>query len=209
MFSHFRSALRWRHSIHHAQIVSRTHPILIRALITIENQFRYSVSPKNVMVVGMLSQIVCGNLTGIIKIYEFHVCFRWLSACTCALMYTSGQMICKSEARTNLFMAFLFVFNWQKSRNMPGRVMSCTLCQSLFKDFFESIYILFFKWNFQWFLVLDITSGRARIIVSIIFELFWSIGLIFLPVFSLFIENWWELYIAISMPTILMVILYR
>lgn len=47
------------------------------------------------MVVGMLSQIVCGNLTGMIKVYEFHVLFRWLSACTCALMYTSGQMICK------------------------------------------------------------------------------------------------------------------
>lgn len=61
------------------------------------------------MVVGMLSQIVCGNLTGIIKIYEFHVCFRWLSACTCALMYTSGQMICKSVRRTYLFTAFSFI----------------------------------------------------------------------------------------------------
>lgn len=30
-----------------------------------------------------------------------------------------------------------------------------------------------------------------------------------LPVFSLFIENWWELYIAISMPTIALVFLYR
>lgn len=55
----------------------------------------FSISPKNVMVIGMVAQIVCGNLTGLIKVYEIHVLFRWLTACTCALMYTSGQMICK------------------------------------------------------------------------------------------------------------------
>lgn len=133
------------------------------------------------MVIGMLSQIVCGNLTGMIKILEFHILFRWLSAATCALMFTSGQMICEF---------YLILKN-----NFSERKLIV---------FFVGIF--FFVRELS---VVDITSGRARIIVSILFELFWSIGLIFLPVFSLFIADWWELYIAISMPTILMVILYR
>ena len=47
------------------------------------------------MLLGMINQIVCGNLTGSIKYYEFHVVFRCISAMSCAFMYTSGSMICK------------------------------------------------------------------------------------------------------------------
>lgn len=45
------------------------------------------------MFIGMICQIVCGILTGAIKIYGVHVLFRCLSAVSCALMYTSGTMI--------------------------------------------------------------------------------------------------------------------
>lgn len=47
------------------------------------------------MLFGMLAQIVCGNVTGMVKHYALHVFFRCLSAVCCAQMYTAGQMICK------------------------------------------------------------------------------------------------------------------
>lgn len=42
-------------------------------------------------------QIVCGNATGMVKTYELHVLCRCLTASTCALMYTSGSAIRKSD----------------------------------------------------------------------------------------------------------------
>lgn len=59
--------------------------------------FIYSFSPRAVMMFGMVSQIFCGNLTGIVDSYELHVFFRCLSAVACCQMYTAGQMICKRE----------------------------------------------------------------------------------------------------------------
>lgn len=50
-------------------------------------------SPKKVFLFGMLAQITCGNLTGIVTIFEVHIFFRYLSAVCCALMYTPGQAI--------------------------------------------------------------------------------------------------------------------
>lgn len=35
-----------------------------------------SFSPRRVMLIGMLSQIVCGNLTGFVTTYGLHVFFR-------------------------------------------------------------------------------------------------------------------------------------
>lgn len=55
----------------------------------------------------------------------------------------------------------------------------------------------------------DITSGEAKTISILVFEFFWSIGLIVLPIFDLFIENWRNLYIAMSMPTICMIFLIK
>lgn len=49
------------------------------------------------MLTGMVAQMFTGNAAGLVRVYELHVLFRCLSASTCALMYTSGQMICKSN----------------------------------------------------------------------------------------------------------------
>lgn len=54
-----------------------------------------SIEPRKVMLLGMISQIICGNLTGWINIFELHVFFRCLSATCCGLMYTAGGLICK------------------------------------------------------------------------------------------------------------------
>lgn len=61
-----------------------------------------SISPRRVMMIGMVSQIICGNLTGLVNSYELHVFFRCLSAVCCAQMYTAGQMICKFYILKNL-----------------------------------------------------------------------------------------------------------
>lgn len=47
------------------------------------------------MIIGVGCQIIFGNSLAIVKIYELHVLFRFLTASSCALMYTSGSMICK------------------------------------------------------------------------------------------------------------------
>lgn len=55
----------------------------------------HSVSPRRLMLFGMFMQIVCGSMCGLVGLYEVHVIFRFLTAIACALMYTSGQLICK------------------------------------------------------------------------------------------------------------------
>lgn len=55
----------------------------------------FSVSPKNVMMIGIAAQIIFGTLLGLIHNNEWHIILRWLTAASCALMYTSGSMICK------------------------------------------------------------------------------------------------------------------
>lgn len=49
------------------------------------------------MLFGMIAQIFCGNMTGLVNTYGLHVFFRCLSAVSCAQMYTAGQMICECE----------------------------------------------------------------------------------------------------------------
>lgn len=53
------------------------------------------ISPKNVMLIGMVAQIACGVLTGYIPDFSLHCFFRCSSAVCCALMMTAGQTICK------------------------------------------------------------------------------------------------------------------
>lgn len=53
------------------------------------------IEPRRVMLIGMFSTILCGNLTGWINIFELHVFFRCLSAVSCGLMYTAGAGICE------------------------------------------------------------------------------------------------------------------
>ena len=55
------------------------------------------------MLIGMVTQIICGNLTGLVNMFELHMFFRCLSAVCCALMYTAGGAICKTLLR--------FIFN--------------------------------------------------------------------------------------------------
>lgn len=43
----------------------------------------------------VLQQILCGNLTGWVNIFELHMIFRCLSALCCGLMYTAGGLICE------------------------------------------------------------------------------------------------------------------
>lgn len=59
------------------------------------NQFSFSISPKNVMIIGISAQIIFGNLTGLARIYELHIIFKCLTAASCALMYTAGSAICE------------------------------------------------------------------------------------------------------------------
>ncbi|KAH8278442.1 hypothetical protein KR018_003393 [Drosophila ironensis] len=108
------------------------------------------ISPRRLMLLGMIGQIFCGNLTGLVDTYQLHIYFRCLTSLFCALMYTSGQ----------------FILN-------------------------------------------DITSGKARIIVITLSELFWSIGLVLLPAISIYFDNWSYLYVAISSSLIVLVWLHR
>lgn len=57
--------------------------------------------------------------------------------------------------------------------------------------------------------VVDITGGRARLIAAVLFELFWSVGLILLPAVAMFSSDWSNLYLVISMPTLGLVFLHR
>ncbi|XP_061394449.1 solute carrier family 22 member 3-like [Musca vetustissima] len=53
------------------------------------------VSPKRLMLYGMIGQIICGNMTGLVSTFVLHVYYRCLTSIFCAFMYTSGQVICK------------------------------------------------------------------------------------------------------------------
>jgi hypothetical protein len=53
------------------------------------------IEPRRVMMIGFITQIVCGNLTGWINIFELHIFFRCLSATCCGLQYTAGGVICE------------------------------------------------------------------------------------------------------------------
>lgn len=64
-------------------------------------RFIDSVSPRRVMLIGILCQMVFGILTGMVRIYVAHTLFRCLSAFSCALMYTSGTMICEYKLNAN------------------------------------------------------------------------------------------------------------
>ncbi|XP_031635392.1 solute carrier family 22 member 8-like [Contarinia nasturtii] len=107
-------------------------------------------SPKSVMLFGMITQIFCGSMTGLVDSYELHVFFRCLSAICCCQMYTAGGMIFS-----------------------------------------------------------DITSGKQKTIVVTLFEQFWSIGVILLPLLAHLVKSWSHLYLAISWPTVVLIILWR
>jgi hypothetical protein len=53
------------------------------------------IEPRRVMLIGMITQIICGNITGHAHTFELHMIFRCLSASCCGLMYTAGGLICE------------------------------------------------------------------------------------------------------------------
>ncbi len=53
------------------------------------------MSPRNLMMQGMILQIFIGCLAGLVSNYEMHMLLRYLAAVCCAQMYTAGQVICE------------------------------------------------------------------------------------------------------------------
>jgi hypothetical protein len=56
--------------------------------------------------------------------------------------------------------------------------------------------------------VSDITAGKYRVTAICLFEQFWSIGVILLPAVSTWWSSWSIVYIAISVPTVTLIILH-
>lgn len=54
----------------------------------------------------------------------------------------------------------------------------------------------------------DITHGKYRVIAACMFEQFWSIGVILLPGVGI-LESWGEVYLAITLPTFILIFLYK
>lgn len=246
------------------------------------------------MLIGMFLQIIFGSMCGLVGVYELHVLFRCLTAITCALMYTSGQMISECDDIILHKSAILYSF-LTPLRNALRRPHPMTngpeRCEILMKNvmrmmcYMASISVIFdtvwfpilrnqsdivpameteifvmgsirfckctsqfgshrnkicatsqcafpvwqrgcshvqisvFKtWNAEsekcftlinQRTVADITSGRAKRIVTVMYELFWSIGLILLPGVTIFFSNWTNLYLVISLPTLFLIFMHR
>ncbi|XP_062555790.1 organic cation transporter protein-like [Armigeres subalbatus] len=122
--------------------------VLLGGILTTE--FLKTISPRNIMLMGMYTQILSGCFTGLINVFELHMMFRCLSAICCGFMYTAG-----------------------------GVIMS------------------------------DITGGKYKTAVICLFEQFWSIGVMMLPGVASFWSSWSQLYLAISLPTFILIILHR
>ncbi|XP_038106502.1 organic cation transporter-like protein [Culex quinquefasciatus] len=55
----------------------------------------------------------------------------------------------------------------------------------------------------------DITGGKHRTATICLFEQFWSVGVMLLPGIASFWQSWSQLYLAISLPTFILIILHR
>ncbi|XP_039970691.1 solute carrier family 22 member 13 [Bactrocera tryoni] len=55
----------------------------------------------------------------------------------------------------------------------------------------------------------DITGGRYRTGVIILYDTFWSLGVILLPGISSFFNNWSQLYLGITFPTVILLFLLQ
>lgn len=106
-------------------------------------------SPREVMLIGMITQILLGLATGFAPTYETHIFFRCSVAATCSLM-----------------------------------------CIGIIT-------------------LIDTTQGKYRVMVVCLFEQFWSIGVILLPTVGSIWKSWRHVYVAISLPTILLIFLYK
>lgn len=57
--------------------------------------------------------------------------------------------------------------------------------------------------------VADITSGIYRIGAIILYDTFWSLGVIFLPSLAAFFNNWTFIYLGITFPTLILTLLLQ
>lgn len=73
----------------------------------------------------------------------------------------------------------------------------------------DAIFRCFFFLKLPSISVGDITDGRPKVIVTTLFETFWSIGVFLLPGIASFFDSWSHLYMAISYPTLILVLLWR
>lgn len=81
--------------------------VLCGGIVT--NYMMKVIEPRQTMLIGMITQIVCGNLTGWVNIFELHMFFRCLSAVCCGLMYTAGALICELNQLTQkIYLTTLF-----------------------------------------------------------------------------------------------------
>lgn len=120
--------------------------VLLGGLIATEMLKR--ISPRRIMLIGMILQIVLGILTGYAPTYELHLLFRCSVAGTCSMM-----------------------------------------CIGLMT-------------------IADITLGKYRAGAVCMFEQFWSIGVILLPLVGSWWNSWSTVYVAITLPTVLIMLLY-
>ncbi|KAL7017502.1 hypothetical protein ACKWTF_010401 [Chironomus riparius] len=120
--------------------------VLIGGIVA--NHLLKMISPRETMLIGMISQIFFGIATGYAPTYLLHILFRAAVAGTCSLQCI-GIMILS-----------------------------------------------------------DITLGKYRATVVSQFEQFWALGLILLP----FVGGWWSswalVYVAITLPTFILMFLY-
>lgn len=76
-----------------------------------------------------------------------------------------------------------------------GRVISAMCCALMFTSG-QAILV-------------DITGGKYRMGVVTLYDTFWAIGVILLPGLAKFYHSWSFIYLGISLPTVLLIVLYR
>lgn len=175
------------------------------------------------MLFGMITQVFCGCLTGLVNNFSLHIFFRYLSAVCCAQMYTAGIVICKINSM-EIFIEYIFVENIQLfTISIVWFLSSSVVCANR-TLYFPLLYYFFFCINNNSFypeqlpitfaltfsfLVSDITGGLYRRSVICLFETFWGIGIILLPAVAHFFPRWTSIYMVISLPTLAYIILWK
>lgn len=74
------------------------------------------------------------------------------------------------------------------------------------KTFHYTYLNIFLK--FSIITVTDITLGVYKVSIICLFEQFWSIGVILLPLMSTFWDSWALVYVAITLPTLSFIVIY-
>lgn len=71
-----------------------------------------------------------------------------------------------------------------------------------------TFHLLLINFHFIPRKVTDITDGKYKVIANCMFEQFWSIGIMLLPAVASYWSSWSHLYMAISFPTIILILIY-